>query len=66
VQNILTIGSVKSAPHMSEIYSYPRCLTSLPFFILPTYNPIGDNHLDHNASIDADFLKKVSFGALEI
>jgi hypothetical protein len=33
------------------------------FFILPDpYSPNGNSHLDHNASIDADFLKEVPFG----
>jgi hypothetical protein len=60
VQKMITIGSVGSAPHIREIYSYPRCL---PFFILPEpYSPNGNSHLDHNASIDADFLKEVPFG----
>jgi hypothetical protein len=64
VQKMITIGSVGSAPHMREIYSYPRCL---PFFILPEpYSPNGNSHLDHNASIDADFLKEVPFGGVEI
>jgi hypothetical protein len=37
------------------------------FFILPDpYSPNGNSHLDHNASIDADFLKKVHFGGVEI
>jgi hypothetical protein len=32
-------------------------------FILPEpYSPNGKRHLDHNASIDADFLKEVPFG----
>jgi hypothetical protein len=57
---MITIGSVGSAPHMREIYKDPRCL---PFFFLPEpYIPNRNSHLDHNASIDADFLKKVPFG----
>jgi hypothetical protein len=65
VQKMITIGSVGSAPHMREIYSYPRnaCSPMFFFFILPDpYSPNGNSHLDHNASIDADFLKEVPFG----
>jgi hypothetical protein len=54
---------------MREIYGYPRN-ARLPFFsfcILPeSYSPTQNSHLDYNASIDADFLKKVSFGRVEI
>jgi hypothetical protein len=64
VQKMITIGSVGSAPHISEIYSYRRYLLFL-FFRTPTCSPNGNN-LDHNASIDADFLKEVPFGGLEI
>jgi hypothetical protein len=61
VPKMITIGSVGSAPHIREIYSYRRCL---PFFFIlrEPYSPNGNSHLDHNASIDADFLKKVPFG----
>jgi hypothetical protein len=60
VQKMITIGLVGSAPHIREIYSYRRCL---PLFILrQPYSPNGNSHLDHNASIDADFLKEVPFG----
>jgi hypothetical protein len=31
VQKMITIGSVGSAPHIREIYSYQKCL---PFFFL--------------------------------
>jgi hypothetical protein len=31
-------------------------------FIKEPYSPNGNSHLDHNASIDADFLKEVPFG----
>jgi hypothetical protein len=42
----------------------PPCL---PFFILRhAYSPNGNSQLDHNASIDADFLKEVPFGGLDI
>jgi hypothetical protein len=65
VPKMITIGSVGSAPHIREIYSYRRCLPF--FFILPDpYSPNGNSHLDHNASIDADFLKVVPFGGVEI
>jgi hypothetical protein len=64
VPKMITIGSVGSAPHIREIYSYQKCL---PFFILRhAYSPNGISHLDQNASIDADFLKEVPFGGLEI
>jgi hypothetical protein len=60
VPKMITIGSVGSAPHIREIYSYQKCL---PFFILRhAYSPNGNSQLDHNASIDADFLKEVPFG----
>jgi hypothetical protein len=32
------------------------------FFLGKPYSPNGNSHLDQNASIDADFLKKVPFG----
>jgi hypothetical protein len=53
-----------SAPHVREVYSCPRCL---PFFILPEpYSPNGNSHLDHNASIEANFLKEVPFGCRDL
>jgi hypothetical protein len=61
VQKMITIGSVGSAPHIREIYSYPRCLPLLFLFRHP-YSPNENSHLDHNASIDADFLKEVPSG----
>jgi hypothetical protein len=64
VPKMIAIGSVGSAPHIREIYSYRRCL---PFFILPDpYNPNWNSHLDQNVSIDADFLQEVPFGGLDI
>jgi hypothetical protein len=67
VQKMITIGSVGSAPHIREIYSYPRNACLPFFFILPDpYSPNGNSHLDHNASIDADFLKEVPFWGVEI
>jgi hypothetical protein len=43
----------------------PEVLTF--FFILPDpYSANGNSHLDHNASIDADFLKEVPFGGIKI
>jgi hypothetical protein len=37
------------------------------FFILPDlYSPNGNSHLDQNASVDADFLRVVPFGGIEI
>jgi hypothetical protein len=66
VQKMTTIGSLGSAPHTREMYSYPRNACLL-FFILPDpYSPNGNSHLDHNASIDADSLKQVLFGSFEI
>jgi hypothetical protein len=65
-KKMITIGSVGSAPHMREIYSYPRN-ACLPFFILPDpYSPNRNSHLDYNASIDADFLKEVPFGCRDL
>jgi hypothetical protein len=59
VPKMMKIGSVGSAPHIREIYSYQKCLR---FFILRhAYSPNGNSHLDHNNSIDADFLKEVLF-----
>jgi hypothetical protein len=53
--------SVGSARHLREIYSYRRFLPYI--FILPEpYSPKGNSHLEHNASIDADFPKEVPFG----
>jgi hypothetical protein len=64
VPKILTIGSVGSSPHIGEIYGYEKCL---PFFILrQAYRPNKNSNLDHIASIDADFLKEVPFGGLNI
>jgi hypothetical protein len=65
VPQMITIGSVGSAPHIREIYSYQKCL---PFFLFlgKAHSPNGKSHLDHNASIDADFLKEVPFGVSKI
>jgi hypothetical protein len=62
-RKMITIGSLGTAPHIREIYSYRRCLSFL--FILPkSYSPNGNSHLNHNASVNADFLKQVLvFGA---
>jgi hypothetical protein len=65
VQKMITIGSVGSAPHIREICSYPRN-ACLPFILPDFYSPNRNSHLDHNASIDADFLKEVPFGGVEI
>jgi hypothetical protein len=63
-KKMITIGSVGSAPHIRESYSYQKCL---PFFILRhAYSPNGNSHLDQNASIDADFLRVVPFGGLDV
>jgi hypothetical protein len=62
VQQIITIGLVGSAPHIREIYSYQKCLPFFLFILRQAYSPNGNSHLDHNASIDADFLKEVPFG----
>jgi hypothetical protein len=61
VPKMITIGSVGSAPHIREIYSYQKCL---PFFFIlrHAYSPNGISNLDHNASINADFLNEVPFG----
>jgi hypothetical protein len=64
VPKMITIGSVGFVPHICEIYSYQKCF---PFFILrEAHSPNGNSQLDHNASIDADFLKEVPFGGLDI
>jgi hypothetical protein len=64
VPKMITIGLVESAPHIHEIYSYQKCL---PFFILRhAYSPNGNSQLYHNASIDADFLKEVPLGGLDV
>jgi hypothetical protein len=47
VPKMMKIGSIRYAPHIREIYSY---------------SPNGNRHLDHNAPIDADFLKEVLSG----
>jgi hypothetical protein len=36
------------------------------FILREPYSPNGNSHLNHNASIDADFLKEVPFGDVEI
>jgi hypothetical protein len=60
---MITIGSVGSAPHKREIYSYQKYLL---FIILRhAYSQNGNSQLDHNASIDADFLKEVLFEGLD-
>jgi hypothetical protein len=61
---MITIGLVGSAP----IYvKYTVTGGVYLFFILrEPYSPNGNSHLDHNASIDADFLKEVPFGGVEI
>jgi hypothetical protein len=64
VQKLITIDSVGSAPHMVK-YTVNRGVYLL--FILPEpYSPNWNSHLDHNASIDADFLNEVPFGSVEI
>jgi hypothetical protein len=35
-------------------------------FLRQAYSPTWNSQLDHNASIDADFLKEVPFGGLDI
>jgi hypothetical protein len=65
VPKIITIGSVGSSPHIGEIYGYEECL---PFFFIlrQAYRPNKNTNLDHITSIDADFLKEVPFGGLNI
>jgi hypothetical protein len=42
-------------------------MITIGFFILPDpYSPNGNSHLDHNASIDADFLKEVPLWGVKI
>jgi hypothetical protein len=65
VQKMIIIGSVGSPPHIREIYVYQSVY--LFFLILRhAYSPNGNSHLDQNASIDADFLRVVPFGGLEV
>jgi hypothetical protein len=54
-----------SSLHRGEIYGYEKCL---PFFFIlrQAYRPNKNSNLDHIASIDADFLKEVPFGGLNI
>jgi hypothetical protein len=65
VPKMITVGLVGSVPHIREIYSYQKCL---PFFFIlrHAYSPNGNSQLDHNASIDADFLKEVPLGVSKI
>jgi hypothetical protein len=57
---MITIGSVGSAPHIRE---YTVTKSVYLFFILQhAYSPNENSQLDHNASIDADFLKEVPLG----
>jgi hypothetical protein len=66
VQTMTTIGSVGSVHYIREVYSYSRTHVDI-FFILPDpYSLNGNRHLDHNASIDADFLKEMPFMGVEI
>jgi hypothetical protein len=60
VPKLRTIGSVGSAPHIHEIYSYQKCLP-FPFILPHAYSPNGNSHLDQKASIDADFIRVVPF-----
>jgi hypothetical protein len=55
-----------SAPHIREIYSYQKSVYLFIFILRHAYSPNGNSQLDHNASIDSDFLKEVSFGGLDI
>jgi hypothetical protein len=64
-EKMMTIGSAGSAPHIRETYSYWLCFPVL-FILRQPYSPNGKSHLDHNASIDADFLKEVPLEAVEI
>ena len=36
------------------------------FILLESYSSNGNSYLDHHASIDADFLKEVLFGGVDI
>jgi hypothetical protein len=57
---MIIIGSVGSAPHVVK-YTITRKVFT--FCILPEpYSPNGNSHVDHNTSIDADFLEEVPFG----
>jgi hypothetical protein len=65
VTKIITIRSVGSSPHIREIYGYEECLPVFFFILRQAYRPNKKSNLDHNASIDADFLKEVPFGGLD-
>jgi hypothetical protein len=65
VPKMIKIGSVGSVPHIREIYSYQKCLPFSFFILRHAYSPNGNSQLDHNASIDADFLKEVLFGSVD-
>jgi hypothetical protein len=63
VQKLIIIGSMGSALHIREIYSYRRCL---PFFFLLLGSPTartGKDTWTMMPHIDADFLKEVPFGS---
>jgi hypothetical protein len=66
VRKIITIGSVGSSPHIGEIYGYEECLPFFFFILRQAYRPNKTTNLDHITSIDADFLKEVPFGGLNI
>jgi hypothetical protein len=62
---MITIGSVGLLPICVK-YSYPRN-ACLPFYYSSrSYSPNGNSHLDHNASIDADFRKEMPFWGVKI
>jgi hypothetical protein len=65
VRKMIAIGSMGSAPHVREIYSYRR--RCLPFFsgtLQPEREYIAT--WTNYTSIDVDFLKEVPFGGVEI
>jgi hypothetical protein len=53
------VGSALFEPTTMGI-TFPRSI------LRHAYNPNGNSQLDNNASIDADFLKEVAFGGLNI
>jgi hypothetical protein len=58
---MITIGSVGSAPIYVK-YTVTGGVYLFLFILPDLYSPNGNSHLDHNASIDADFLRVVPFG----
>jgi hypothetical protein len=59
------IGSVESAPIYVR-FTVTGGVYLFVFILREPYSLNGKSYLDHNASIDADFLKVVPIGGVEI